>query len=66
MAVRKTRNIETPVRTLHIGTDAASDAIVAFNLTDTEVDDASHVGRHFRKLRPLDSRSTANQSMIVA
>jgi hypothetical protein len=30
-------------RKLHIGIDAGSDEIVAFDLTDKEVDDASHV-----------------------
>jgi len=31
-------------RKLHIGIDADSDEIVAFDLTDKEIDDASHVG----------------------
>ena len=31
-------------RKLHIGSDADSDKIVAFDLTDKEIDDASHIG----------------------
>jgi Transposase DDE domain len=45
MAVRKRRiSKRRSLRKLHIGIDADSDEIVAFDLTDKEIDDASHVG----------------------
>jgi hypothetical protein len=45
MVVRKTWNCETPrLAQFAVGLDANSGEIVAFDLTDKDVDDASHVG----------------------
>jgi hypothetical protein len=42
LAVRKTRNFDW--HKLHIGVNADSDELVAFDPTDKEIDDAFHVG----------------------